>query len=611
MEFISKINMMKYNSGVSRRVVSLSFFLLFVEVLLAQQPLNLNFERLGPAHERPWGWSIDQNTAVDSTTSHDGRRSLRMNSDSDSNMAFANMLIEPFELTNREITIEGWIRTNDLAGFTFLSLSYWIMVDGIDKKVVFKSDSINSNSDWILIQVKGTIDSESSSIQFGLHMTGSGIVWFDDFKLNVDGRYLDQVQIAQPYTETQLDWIKDRTHSLRTYNATSLGEAVEKPFSDLEFFTSSFGEARIIAMGESTHGTSEFFRLKHRMLEYSVEKLGVRIFAIEDHQLVVKGANDFVNGGEGTARSSMKGMFSVWQNREVEDLIQWMRNYNDKNPFDKVRFVGFDIQNHSLAIDSLFRIIEKRFPQNLDDIKRKLNHLRQNGNQSYLMTDSIRNVWYESSSVVVEEVKQLFPQNDQPSRDAIQIALLIKQFAENAFRGHASLYRDVAMAENVIWHLNQFPHSKMLLWAHDAHVSLGEHPDSLSNIYSRKSMGANLRKRLGTNYRSFGISTYKGDYWAQLGYTDFRFRSCPLLPSPEGSVAHALHWASVQNESPYLFFDLKESRSQDWMIRNSPVRFANHVNNEYGYWTRYSIPYQFDGIFFIDETSAANSYAGK
>ncbi|MEM9051414.1 MAG: hypothetical protein AAGC47_05105, partial [Bacteroidota bacterium] len=58
-----------------------------------------------------------------------------------------------------------------------------------------------------------------------------------------------------------------------------------------------------------------------------------------------------------------------------------------------------------------------------------------------------------------------------------------------------------------------------------------------------------------------------------------------------------------------LFVDLAESRSQGWLCDPSPVRFANHVAFEYAYHTKYSIPFQFDGIFFIDETRAAASYA--
>jgi erythromycin esterase-like protein len=64
----------------------------------------------------------------------------------------------------------------------------------------------------------------------------------------------------------------------------------DKPssFKDLAPLKNAAADARIIALGEATHGTSEFFRMKHRVLEFAVMELGVRVFAIEDNQLVVR-----------------------------------------------------------------------------------------------------------------------------------------------------------------------------------------------------------------------------------------------------------------------------------------------------------------------------------
>jgi hypothetical protein len=70
-----------------------------------------------------------------------------------------------------------------------------------------------------------------------------------------------------------------------------------------------------------------------------------------------------------------------------------------------------------------------------------------------------------------------------------------------------------------------------------------------------------------------------------------------------------LHQISINKKFPGLFLNLQDAKKLDWFLRPIPMRFANHVNIEYGYWTRYSIPNQFDGIIFIDKTSAADSYS--
>jgi erythromycin esterase len=378
-------------------------------------------------------------------------------------------------------------------------------------------------------------------------------------------------------------------------------------------------KARIIAMGESTHGTSEFFRLKHRILEHCVREHGVRLFAIEDHQLVVRRVNNYVLGGKGDARSCMYGMLGVWQTEEVRDLIQWMRYYNDLHPDDKVQFVGFDIQNHSIPIDSLYSFVERKSPELLKEVKMHLDDLQHNGMNSYSVPDSVKLGWYTKSLSVLElistESVEWFTgaKNYEDSLDIIwgvQYANLVKQFAENAWRGHSSLYRDVAMAENVSWYLDVLePGSKMVVWAHDVHISRGESLVVDENIYGGRSMGAHLSKKYGENYAAFGLFTFQGEYSCYVSYSNFTVTDCPLYIAPRGTLDEALHQVASGEDALGLFLNLKKARSNTWLTKPTPVRFANHVNIEYGYWTKYSIPYQFDGIFFIDKTTSARSYA--
>ena len=122
-------------------------------------------------------------------------------------------------------------------------------------------------------------------------------------------------------------------------------------------------------------------------------------------------------------------------------------------------------------------------------------------------------------------------------------------------------------------------------------------------------MGSHLAKKYGPSYKAFSLSTYSGEYWAQISYMNFKQVSCPLLPGPRGSLDEALHQISLTKKSPGLFLNLQDAKKINWLRQPIPMRFANHVNIEYGYWTRYSIPNQFDGIIFIDKTSAADSYS--
>lgn len=592
----------------------------------AQQALNLDFEEKSmEGISRPWGWSIDSfsNTIVemDSAVTRKGKFSLRMEYLEASKTSSEMMLgygIEPYELKNNTIRIQGWIKTKDLKGKALISLGYTLSSDDVKIEGEQKSEQIAGSTNWTPVSVEIKVPEEARMVYLSLQYLGNGQAWFDDLSLSIGAKVFSSVEVDESFTETQIEWLNENSYSIEKVDASDVSRGEQPYFKDLRPFGEMAKDARIIALGEATHGTSEFFRLKHRVFEYAVHKLGVRVFALEDNQLIVERANRYVHGGKGTARQSMNGLFSVWQNREVHDLISWVRYWNDQNPDDKASFVGFDIQSPFLPIDSLYAFVYRQSEELGLQVSSRLDSLKVNLRNTFTASDGQKKEWYTNSAEVLDMVKK---ESDTwfrlagSSEDSmkihwgIQYANLVKQYAENLFKGHISLYRDVAMAENVSWIMNVYkPGSKIFVWAHDYHVSLGEHADVEKNIYDGISMGAHLRKKYGENYQAFGISTYDGTYWAQLGYTNFTQMSCPLYPAPRGTLDEALHKVILKRSTPALLLDLRSAREERWLTKLIPTRFANHVNIEYGYWTRYSVPYQFDGIFFIDQTSAADSY---
>ena len=100
-------------------------------------------------------------------------------------------------------------------------------------------------------------------------------------------------------------------------------------FRDMQPFKEIVGEARIAALGEATHGTREFFQPRHRMLEFLVEEMGFRVFAMEANWTEALRVNDYVLRGEGDAAKVLAGLyFWVWNTEEVLAMIEWMRSYN-------------------------------------------------------------------------------------------------------------------------------------------------------------------------------------------------------------------------------------------------------------------------------------------
>jgi erythromycin esterase len=113
-------------------------------------------------------------------------------------------------------------------------------------------------------------------------------------------------------------------------------------------------ETKIVGLGEATHGTKQFFTMKHRLFQFLVSELGFRIFAIEYEFSDSIAINMYVLNGEGKAEEVVKNIkFWTWRTQELLDLVKWMREWNIANPSDPVRFYGFDIQTHESPIREL------------------------------------------------------------------------------------------------------------------------------------------------------------------------------------------------------------------------------------------------------------------
>ena len=69
-------------------------------------------------------------------------------------------------------------------------------------------------------------------------------------------------------------WLKSRVLPFET-------TVVREDRTDLAFLNDLVGDARIVALGEATHGTSEFFEMKHRILDFLAKEMDFRLFAME------------------------------------------------------------------------------------------------------------------------------------------------------------------------------------------------------------------------------------------------------------------------------------------------------------------------------------------
>lgn len=121
---------------------------------------------------------------------------------------------------------------------------------------------------------------------------------------------------AQQATSAQIEWIRKNAIPFETVEAGH-------DFEDLQPLKGLIGDARIVALGEPTHGSHEVFQMKHRLLEFLVEELGFSVFSIEANMPESFRLNEYVLGGQGDPSALIRGMyFWTWSTEEVREMVE-------------------------------------------------------------------------------------------------------------------------------------------------------------------------------------------------------------------------------------------------------------------------------------------------
>ena len=135
-------------------------------------------------------------------------------------------------------------------------------------------------------------------------------------------------------------------------------------FADLEPLKNILAGKRIVALGEATHGTHEFFQMKGRMLEFLVREMGYQNFGMEISAESAQVINRYITSGEG---DPAKALSWPWATHEFLETIEWMRAYNANpaSPF-QLTFYGIDPgigDRDRIMAENVARILEKTGPE--------------------------------------------------------------------------------------------------------------------------------------------------------------------------------------------------------------------------------------------------------
>ncbi len=562
--------------------------------------LNLDFEQVYPdGNAKGWfqggeGFSV----YVDSTISYSGKRSLCIKRIGNGSFGVARSSFPVDQARGKYLKYSGYIKTKNITeGFAGL----WWRVDGADGVLNFdnmNNRGVKGTNDWKKYTIEFKIDDKATNINFGVLMPGNGTAWFDDLSIELDGeKYSQKEPEIIKLSSKQINWLKNNVDTF----SSAEPDADDK---DLGFLKDMVGDARIVSLGEGTHGTHEFFTMKHSIIKYLAEKMGFTVFAIEANMPEAQKVNNYVLYGIGNPKDVLAGLyFWTWNTREVLDMLEWMRQYNASKR-GRIEFWGFDMQFPNVAIKNTLYFLYKFDPPYFNEAKEKYQKIIAFNDELKKIKSKPGNILFEPYLGYAKDVynhlkENLDKYNSIGNKDStewyLQNSRIVVQSIEEKMQKHQS--RDESMAINVQWIVNHRPaDSKIILWAHNGHVSQNE-------TNWRKPMGAYLNKEYGKNMVVMGFCFYNGKYTA-TGKNGLGVYSTSL-PKP-GSIEWMLHRLNY----PRLFLDLRK-------IKNSPLstifngelefRSIGALVMDYAFY-RTIITDDFDILIYFDNTTPSECF---
>ena len=380
---------------------------------------------------------------------------------------------------------------------------------------------------------------------------------------------------------------------------------------DLAAFGKAVGEARIVALGEATDGTREFFQLKHRLMEYLVNEKGFTVFALEANWPESLAVDRYIKTGEGSAKTALASMyFWTWNTEEVLDLIEWMRSYNQapgKHPL--LSFTSFDMQMAHVAGPMALEYLGRYSPEDVQAAAETYTEAQMLDTRRVQIYDDQAKALADRAAAVLrvfdlKRTAMVAASSQEAWREARQAAVVVYQSCTMRIPGKGPSYRDEAMTDNVEWFRQIHPNEKIVLWAHNSHVSFGPSSDSM------KTMGARLREKYGKQMYVVGFAFRQGRLRA-VGLENGKSTKLSIYnaaPSPEGSGDAILSAAGL----PLFFLDMATlpagGQLSNWLagthlFHNVSANWV--VGNADSNLEPQALSKLYDGLIFVEESHPA------
>ncbi|HEU4731692.1 MAG TPA: protein-L-isoaspartate(D-aspartate) O-methyltransferase [Kofleriaceae bacterium] len=388
----------------------------------------------------------------------------------------------------------------------------------------------------------------------------------------------------------------------------------------IEGLIERIGDARVVLLGEATHGTSEFYRMRARITQQLILRHGFNAVAIEGDWPDAAAVDRYVRGRLARPRPWVPfARFPtwMWRNREAQDLIEWLRAYNLEGHGD-VSFSGLDLYSMYTSAYEVVHYLDRVDPVAAAAARERYGRLTpwQDDPAAYGRAALMGRMQSCERDVVAMLRELLARRLDYASRDGDEFF----DASQNArvVAGAEAYYRAMYYGSAMSWNLrdqhmfdtlrailaHRGEHAKLVVWEHNSHV--GDAAATEMAARGEHNVGHLCRTAFGDGVYAVGFGTDHGTVAAAHNWDDPMERM-RVRPARSDSYERLCHDAGVPAFSLHLRHphrpELRDELAEPRLERAIGVVYRPETELASHYFQAV-LPMQFDEYIWFDETSA-------
>ncbi len=396
--------------------------------------------------------------------------------------------------------------------------------------------------------------------------------------------------------------------------------------TDFDPLLKTVGDARFVVIGEASHGTHQFYRLRAQITKRLIAEKGFNAVAVEADWPDAYRVNQYVRfeSEDEDAIDALAGFQRfpawMWRNADVLDFVGWLRTHNEHRHSQRVGFYGLDLYSLHASIRAVLDFLDKVDPdaarraryryacfENFGEDTQAYGYAAGFGLSKSCESEAIGQ-WMEMR----RRAADLARRDGRVARDAFFFAEQNARLVKNAEEYYRAMFhervsswnlRDSHMAETLdalTHHLG--PKSKIVAWAHNSH--LGDARATEMGQRGELNLGQLVRQRYDKDVRLVGFTTYHGTVTAASGWDGPAERK-HVRPALPGSYEALFHEAGIPNF--LLLLGGKEETTS--LLREPRLERAIGViylpqSERASHYFQAQLTDQFDVVLHFDETRA-------